>query len=58
VHRPRRRVYVPASMGVAVRVRRLVPAQLSDAVAALMGARTMFIDVDPGVRDEYEKRLR
>ena len=58
VHRPRRRVYVPSGMGVAVRLRRFVPAQLSDAVAARMGARTMFIDVEPGARDDYEKRLR
>jgi NAD(P)-dependent dehydrogenase (short-subunit alcohol dehydrogenase family) len=58
VHRPRRRVYVPAGLGVAVRLRRLVPQSLSDAAAGLIGARTMFIDVAPGVRDEYESRLR
>jgi NAD(P)-dependent dehydrogenase (short-subunit alcohol dehydrogenase family) len=58
LHHPRRRVYVPSSMGVAVRVRRLVPAQLSDAIAGLLGARSMFLDVAPGVRDEYEQGLR
>jgi len=58
LHRPRRRVYVPASMGIAVRARRLVPAQLSDGVAGLLGARTMFLDVEPGVRDDYERGLR
>jgi short-subunit dehydrogenase len=58
VHRPRRRVYVPAGLGVAVRLRRLVPQSLSDAAAGLIGARTMFIDVEPGVRDDYEFRLR
>lgn len=58
LHHPRRRVYVPASMGVAVRVRRLVPAQLSDAVAGLLGARSMFLSVEPGVRDDYEQGLR
>ncbi len=58
VHRPRRRVYVPASMGVAVRARRIVPAPLSDGVAGLLGARSMFLDVEPGVRDAYERGLR
>jgi NAD(P)-dependent dehydrogenase (short-subunit alcohol dehydrogenase family) len=58
LHHPRRRVYVPASMGVAVRARRFVPAQFSDAVAGLLGARTMFIEVEPGVRDDYERGLR
>ncbi len=45
-------------MGLAVRLRRFVPVQVSDAAAALVGARTMFIDVEPGVRDDYERRLR
>jgi NAD(P)-dependent dehydrogenase (short-subunit alcohol dehydrogenase family) len=58
LHHPRRRVYAPASMGIAVRARRLVPAQLSDAVAGLLGARSMFLDVEPGVRDDYERGLR
>lgn len=58
VHRPRRRVYVPAGMGVAVRVRRCVPQAVSDTVAGLLGARSMFIDVVPGVRDDYERELR
>jgi NAD(P)-dependent dehydrogenase (short-subunit alcohol dehydrogenase family) len=58
LRRPRRRVYVPASLGVAVRLRRFVPAQVSDAAAALIGARSMFIDVDHEVRDAYERRLR
>lgn len=58
LHRPRRRVYVPASMGVAVRARRFVPAQLSDAVAGLLGARSMYLDVEPGVREDYERGLR
>ena len=58
LQRPRRRVYVPASMGFAVRARRLVPARLSDAVAALIGARTVFIDVDRDARRAYEKRVR
>jgi short-subunit dehydrogenase len=58
LHHPRRRVYVPASMGVAVRARRLVPPQLSDGVAGLLGARSMFLDVEPGVRDDYERGLR
>jgi NAD(P)-dependent dehydrogenase (short-subunit alcohol dehydrogenase family) len=57
-HRPRRRVYVPAGLGVAVRLRRLVPQSLSDTAAGLIGARTMFIDVEPGVRDEYERQLK
>ena len=58
LHHPRRRVYVPTSMGIAVRARRFVPAQLSDAVAGLLGARSMFLDVEPGVRDDYERGLR
>jgi hypothetical protein len=58
VHGPRRRVYVPAGLGVAVRLQRFVPASLSDAAAGLIGARTMFIDVEPGVRDEYERQLK
>ena len=58
LRRPRRRVYVPRAMGVAVRLRRFVPQALSDEVAGLIGARTMFIDVEPGVRDDYERRLR
>jgi hypothetical protein len=45
-------------MGVAVRVRRLVPVELSDAVAGLLGARSMFLDVEPGVREDYERGLR
>lgn len=58
VHRPRRRVYVPAALGPAVRLRRLVPQSVSDAAAGVIGARTMFIDVEPGVRDEYERQLK
>jgi NAD(P)-dependent dehydrogenase (short-subunit alcohol dehydrogenase family) len=58
LHHPRRRVYVPASMGVAMLARRFVPARLSDGVAGLLGARSMFVDVEPGVRDDYERGLR
>ncbi len=58
LHRPRRRVYVPASMGVAVRVRRFVPAQLSDAAAGLIGARSIFLDIDHDGRHAREKWLR
>ena len=57
VERPRADVYVPAAIGVIVRLQPLLGRRLRDASQRWIGAYDTFLDIDVEARKEYERRI-